>query len=144
MKTILFLVILTGSAIAQSLPSEVQAALTPLYATAAASFVTDSQVEYSFVWNPGGHPGRIASSHEADANHTQIIPGYTQGIMHTHPRSEDFRPSPGDIALAKHAKMPVYVLSVAALYVALPNGKVEHVANVSWQADSLNVVSVSH
>lgn len=136
----LFIALTVTAASAQTLPSEVVAALNPLYATAAASFVTDSQVEYSFVWNPGGHPGRIVSSHEADANHTQIIKGYTQGVMHTHPRSKDMRPSAGDIALAKKAQMPVYVLSVDALFVALPNGKVERVANVSWQADRLNIV----
>lgn len=144
MKTLLAVVLLSGLSQAQSLPTEVIAALTPLYSTAAPSFVTDSQVEYSFVWNPGGHPGRIVSDHGADANHTQIIKGYTQGIMHTHPRTKDSRPSYGDITLAKKAQIPVWVLSVDALYVALPNGKVEHVAKVSWQFNAVNLTSTSH
>jgi proteasome lid subunit RPN8/RPN11 len=109
---------------------------------AATSFVTDSQVEYSFVWNPGGHPGHIVSDHGADVNHTEIIKGYTQGIMHTHPRTKDCKPSPGDIALAKKAHIPVYVLSVGALYVVFPNGLVEFVANASWQHDHLSISTV--
>jgi proteasome lid subunit RPN8/RPN11 len=140
MKLTLMVLMLVTAAAGQTLPAEVEAALTPLYATAAPTFViAESQVEFSFVWNPGGHPGHIVSDHGAAENHQQIIKGYTQGIMHTHPRAKDSRPSPGDVELAKKTNVAVWVLSVNALWVVSPNGKVEHVADVNWQAGRLNL-----
>jgi opacity protein-like surface antigen len=134
MKTLLAVLIMTAAAVGQALPAEVVTALTPLYAAAAPTFVTaESEVEYSFVWNLQGHAGRIGSDHGAAENHQWIMKGYTDGIMHTHPRGKDSRPSPGDVALAKKAHISVWVLSVNALWVAQPDGKVKHFADVNWR-----------
>lgn len=142
MRTLIMTLLLAATAVGQQLPPEVVTALTPLYVAAVPTFVTaESQVEYSFVWNPGGHPGHIVSDHGAAENHQQIIRGYTQGIMHTHPRSKDSRPSPGDVALACKAQVPVWVLSVNALWVVSPDGHVEHVADVNWQAGHLSIAA---
>lgn len=122
------------------LPPAVEARLTDLYKMAASSYldpaITD---EHSFVWNKFGNPGNIGSTHESDHDHLVITPGYTSGLIHTHPVSVDFRPSDGDVDTAKKAGINNYVLSQRQLWVASPDGTRSKVADVSFRDGKLSL-----
>jgi len=55
-----------------------------------------------------------------------VIPENTVGLIHTHPRDKDHRPSGQDQDVAQHLKIPNYVVSEKGVWYADPqNNKVE-------------------
>ena len=136
----LILLVLALSAYAAPLPftPAVESALTPLYKTASGSFLNLAlEQEWAFTFNPSGMPTPIRSSRTGHRNSLQVIPGYTQGIVHTHPLYSDPRPSDADIQIAKKYKIPNYVLSQHALWVAYPTGKIAKLATVAYEGGQL-------
>jgi len=123
-----------------SLPPHVEAALTALYASASVSFVNpNTYFEWGFIYNTDGNPSPIESSHDNEMHERVLIYPNTAGIVHTHPRRADPRPSPADVNIAKAAHVPNWVLSESELWVALPDGKVKKIADVSWCGSQLKI-----
>lgn len=116
-----------------ALPIAVETRLSELYQHAATSFMDPaSNTEHSFIYNNGGNPGSITSSHESNKNSVVVYPN-TAGIVHSHPMQSLAHPSSADVDVAKHAKVPNYVLSRNELWVATPDGKTQQIANVDWK-----------
>lgn len=116
-----------------ALSPAIEGRLSELYQHAATSFMDpDANIEHSFIYNNGGNPGNITSSHESNKNSVVVYPN-TAGIVHSHPMRSLAHPSQADIDIAKHAKVPNYVLSRNELWVAMPDGKTQQVANVAWK-----------
>ena len=60
------------------------------------------------------------------------LPAGAAALLHTHPASENPRPSVRDRAVARRIRMPVYAISRWAIYRADPDGTVSPVASPCW------------
>jgi hypothetical protein len=119
----------------------VRAQMSKLYANARQSFVPTTngltrKTELSFTLSADGAPNQVASSHDWTHDSVRVHRGDT-AIVHTHPFATSPRPSDGDVAIAVKLGIPNYVLSYYALWVAMPDGGVEQVADVQWRRGQL-------
>jgi hypothetical protein len=119
----------------------VRAQMSKLYANARQSFVPTTngltrKTELSFTLSADGAPNQVASSHDWTHDSVRVHRGDT-AIVHTHPFATSPRPSDGDVAIAVKLGIPNYVLSYYALWVAMPDGGVEQVADVQWRHGQL-------
>ncbi|MBK9375490.1 MAG: hypothetical protein IPN03_17655 [Holophagales bacterium] len=60
------------------------------------------------------------------------LPAGAAALLHTHPASENPRPSVRDRDVARRIRMPVYAISRWAIYRADPDGTVSPVASPCW------------
>jgi hypothetical protein len=61
------------------------------------------------------------------------IPSDAMSVVHTHPNMLQDNPSKGDIASARKAGIPIYIVSRSGLWMADPNGNVTHVySDPNW------------
>ena len=114
------------------LPPQAVQQLLPLYEKARLSFFGKSHYEYSFTYTDEGNVLPITSDRDYNQNSVRICTN-TAGIVHTHPAGTDKRPSPNDIEVAKRVGIPNYVLSQYELWVAMPDGRVQKVADVKFK-----------
>ena len=121
--------------------------LTELYKTALPSFAGLSQMqrdnEYAFIYNNGGNPGTVSTSHPPGMKDRIAVYPNTAGIIHSHPITSVAYPSGPDIEIAKKNKMPNYVLSQNALWMANPNGQIQQIANVQYKDGQLSLLPAS-
>lgn len=121
--------------------------LAELYKAAQSSFIgidpAQRKAEYSFVYNNGGAPGIVGSSHAQGMHDNIAVYPNTAGIVHSHPISSVPYPSGPDINIARQVKRPNYVLSQNALWVANPDGQVQQIANVQYKDGQMSLLPAS-
>jgi|GEM_PF-5665368 len=76
-------------------------------------------------------PWPPASQRRSHAWRRPLPPGAV-ALLHTHPASENPRPSARDRDVARRIRMPVYTISRWAIYRADPDGTVSPVASPCW------------
>lgn len=114
---------------ASQVVTSLQAALDRLYVCAS---LPRAKYECSFTESVGDVVNEIDTDPTPLKNAVHVNTSTTM-IVHTHPMSASFLPSPHDVQIAMQTGIPNYVLSVWQLWVALPNGEVKRVGNVRWK-----------
>ena len=110
----------------------VRAQMGKMYSQAIPTFVwRENSVEFSFTVRTSG-VSPILSSNERMQN-TLPLYGDEIAIIHTHPLASTAKPSDGDVHVAISHGIPNYVLSRTELWVALPDGTIRKLADVSWK-----------
>lgn len=121
--------------------------LAELYKAAMPSFMgldpSQRKAEYSFVYNNGGAPGIVGSSHTQGMHDNIAVYPNTAGIVHSHPISSVAYPSGPDIDIARQVKRPNYVLSQNALWMADPSGQVQQIANIQYKDGQMTLLPAS-
>jgi hypothetical protein len=114
-------------------PIPVRPQVDELFRRASMSFMAEQDHdEFAFSYDYTGKFTDIVTTRESNRDHIVAPPG-TVAIVHTHPRYTDAQPSAEDSASAVSTNMDIYVISIAALWVAHPNGKEERVAWLQWK-----------
>jgi hypothetical protein len=90
------------------------------------------KTEWSFVIQRDGTPSALYSSHDYSKNVLTVKIDNDLAIVHSHPTATSPQPSQGDIDTAKKCRMPNYEVSLYAIWVAEPSGKVRKAAEIEF------------
>ena len=121
--------LLSVAAFGADFTPEVLNQMSKMYEQATPSYMGYGKVEFHFTVHADGTPSPVTSAH-AYAKDTVRVEVGDHAIFHTHPKGCPPQPSPGDVATARAAVIPNYVLSQYALWVAMPDGTVTRVGSV--------------